>query len=129
MRKSCEAMLQASDLDLECIDDYLNPDVVMLTSHPEGAGSFVYVIKPVGHDCVKVGSAEIVSLRMSELQCGAWAPLEVAAAVGVLSGKALVLERAAHKRLLANRLTGEWFLALPRKRPLERLYAQPWSWT
>jgi hypothetical protein len=76
-----------------------------------GAVGYVYAISPIGHSPCKIGCAQNINVRLSELQCGAWALLVCEGALAVMSGSAVVLEQAAHKIAAreSKRITGEWF--------------------
>ena len=71
--------------------------------------SFVYVIRAVGHDKVKVGITADPNARLATLQTASAFPLEIAYVAAVKSNNASAIEQGAHATMNAYRREGEWF--------------------
>lgn len=73
---------------------------------------FVYVISPIEGKVAKIGYCrDHLCSRLSTLQTGVWAELEMYAAVGIYGPLARTVEKVAHQLApkRAKRLRGEWF--------------------
>lgn len=92
-----------------------DPNINWMAPSPGPLNGFVYIVAPEGHDVCKIGSTDFMTLRLADLQCGAWAKLSCVGAVAVYDFPRVKLEMLAHRfaATQSKRLIGEWFAIEP----------------